>query len=97
MQREVCGENVAVMVGSTARVAVEMLRAWSDDRDESGAAARITRRYVAVGEEAVALAEGLLEVSGMLLLELEAMDPSLRLSTLFDELEERFPRNHPTH
>ena len=79
----------AVMVGSSARMAVEMLRAWSDDRDEADAAARIAHRYVAAGEDAANLAEWLLALSGALLLELEATDPALRLATLFDQLEAR--------
>jgi hypothetical protein len=79
----------AVMVGSSARVAVEMLRAWSDDRDEPDAAARIAHRYVAAGEDTTDLVEWLLGMAGALLLELEATDPELPLSTLFDDLEAR--------
>ena len=65
---------------------------WSDDRDEPGAAARIAHRHVAAGEDAVGLAEELLEVSGKLLRRHEAIDPSQRLAKVSDELERRTAR-----
>jgi soluble P-type ATPase len=78
------------MAEANERTALEMLHAWWRDRDEHDAAARIARRYIASGETAGNLVEGLLAVCGVLLSRVEATDPTNRpASEILEELRHR--------